>query len=695
MKENEPDYIPEGIDLSGLTVDDILKEYHASAGDLPAPPEDTPEPAAAPTPETVPEFVPVEAGPAPEQKEPAPETAEPSEPVEEAASTEPETRPSEEEDREPEKPETDIPEPDSPEPDTEKAREDARSPEPDAPEKSKKHREKQKRERREKESAPLKRPSVLSGEVMLAGLAALVAAVLLGVAVAPDLPDPVWSVLVISSLVSVCLPLLVWTVLHFKDRTRHTPPAVMLLAVLLTAAGRELIDAAIAAAVFDVLYAVFARLYRQEEERVMERLNARMDGLDPSRDRRLMACVTELEDRKLKALTALEGVEHFILLGALAATVLFTLVPGLIDGRNFAKWLARASVTVAACAYGGEFAALLSYLRAVDDAFTNGIWIAGTGTVSACADVTSVVFNKTGTLTDGKLRITNIDPVRISQEQLISLAALAGAYSEHPLNRLIRRAAGEEPDKSRISRQRVEIGYGSMVQLDDGTLVGIGNIDFVEKLGVKGKIFVSGDSCAFVCVDRVCVGRIDFTDDIRPDALNAAHDLRKAGVDNIAFMTGDNALTSTNVARRLDIAEVYSDCRPADKVERLEYIQNTQVPGDRTAFVTRAGNERELLELANISVTLGVGDDSTAAYPDIILSDGKLTGLARVIGVSKRVRQNIVFAFWVSCVVRLLTALLGLTGVFPIWAAAAVMAGLSLYILRRSDVRPVDRQKKS
>ncbi len=688
MKENELDYIPEEVDLSGLTVDDILKEYHASEGTAPASPEPEPGPEGEPArpPEPVREAERVlpaleDPTPAPEELS-RPESGEP-----EAETPGPETPEAENTGSETWKtPEAEAAEGDDPDGGAEE--------ETEPPEKPKERRIRPKRVRRERESAPLKRPAVLSGGVMMAGLAALVAAVLLGVAVAPDLPDPIWSVLVIGALVSACLPLFAWTVLHLRDRTRHAPPAVMLLAVLLTAAGHELIDAAIAAAVFDVLYTVFARLSRQEEERVMERLNARLDGLDPSRDRRLMTCVTELEDRKLKALTALAGVERFILLGALAATVLFTLAPGLIDGRDFTKWLARASVTVAACAYGGEFAALLSYMRAVDDAFTNGIWIAGTGTVNACADVTGVVFNKTGTLTDGKLRITNLDPVRISQEQLLSLAALAGAYSEHPLNRLIRRAAGEEPDKSRISRQRVEIGYGSMVQLDDGTLVGIGNIDFVEKLGVKGKFFVSGDSCAFVCVDRVCVGRIDFTDGIRPDALNVAHDLRKAGVDNIAFMTGDNALTSTNVGRRLDIAEVYSDCRPADKAERLQYIQNTQVPGDRTAFVTRAGNERELLELANISVTLGVGDDSTAAYPDIILSDGKLTGLARVIGVSKKVRRNIVFAFWVSCGVRLLTALLGLAGVFPIWAASVVMAGLSLYILRRSDVRPEEGKKK-
>ena len=656
MKENELDWIPEDAEASRLTVDDILKEYHAQNGD-PAPsepvpaapeaPEDPPEPEPAPPPAIETEQT---SGAAPE--EPAPEKTAPEEPA-------------------PAEPAPEEPSPDFTEPEAEPAGEE--EPVEDEDE-----------EESEQDGGAPRRGGLFTGKVILTLLTALIAAALVGIAVAPDIPDPAWSVFVLSGLAVGCVPLLVWTVLYLRDRSRHAPPAVMLLAVLLTAAAHELVAAALCAVLFDALYAIAHRLAHRELEKVMDRLYARLDGIDPSRERRLSACVDELENGRIKAVMDLRGVRPFVLLAAFVLAALCVLIPSLIDSALFSKWLARAAVIVAACACGGELAVVLSYACAVDRAYAAGAWLAGLGTVSACADVTSVVFNKAGTLTDGDYRITNIEPVRISEGQLLYLAVQAGAYSEHPLNRVIRRESGILPEKARIDRQRVEMGYGSLVRLNDGAIVGVGNIDFMEKLGVQGNLFVPGGTCVFVCVDRVCVGRIDFSDSVRPDAVNIARELRKAGVDNVALMTGDNALASTNVARRLDISEVYSDCRPADKAERLQYIQNTQDQKDRAAFVTRAGNERELLELANISVTLGVGDDSTANYPDIILSDGLLTPLPRLLWDARLVRRNITSGFLVSLAVQILTALLGVLGALPVWAAAVLMPALSVYLILRA-----------
>ncbi len=656
MKDKDIDHVPEDVELSGITVDDIIKEFHT----------------------------PVETGPVPEERSadesvprdpdgPSADEPEESAPAEGAAELPPDAS------------DTAIAARDFESGDGESVGdgqpENVRGEDPPTETKKKKS------ARRKKGTGGSKRPGFLSGKVIAVILTSLVSVVLLGIAVVPDLPDPFWSFFVISAVMTGFVPLTVWTVLHFRDRSRHMPPAVMLLALLITVVGHELVKAAFGAAIFDVLYAVYIGLADRMLGTAMDRLHKRLDGLDPSRDRRLETCLDELENGRIKALGELRNAERLILIGTFAFAALFTVLPGLINGGAFAVWLARSAVIVAVCACGGELAALVSYAGAVDGAFSDGVWIAGVGTVSACADITSVIFNKSGTLTDGEYRISNVDPVRISEEQLLYLAVQAGAYSEHPLNKVIRRDSGVVPEKSRITRQRVEIGYGSLVQMDDGTLIGIGNIDFMEKLGVKGNLFVPGETCVFVCVDRVCVGRISFSDTVRPDALNIAHDLRKAGVPNIAFMTGDNALTATNIGRRLDIAEVYSDCRPIDKVERLQYIQDTQDPKDRTAFVARAGNESEILELANISATLGVGDDSTAAYPDIILSTGELGGFPRLLRDARQVRGNITLGFYITCVVRLITALLGIVGVFPIWAASILMPAMSIYLLHRAEIR--------
>lgn len=673
MKENELDRIPEEAEASRLTVDDILKEYHAQNG--PSAPMEA-ESAAPEAPKMLRTEEPEPAGPAgndaPEgAEEGAEEPAKPdftfvfSDPEEESAGEEPAGDEQAAGDEQPTGEE-------QPAGEEEPSRGDGESPEPGD-------------EASEPEGEEPRRSGLFTGKVILVLLTSLISAALVGIAVVPDIPDPAWSVFVLAGLAVGCVPLLVWTVIRLRDSSRHGPAMVMLLAVLLTAAAHELVAAALCAVIFNALYAVTDRLAHRALENVMDRLYARLDGIDPSRERRLSACVDELENGRIKAAMDIRGARLLVLVAALVLAVLCALIPGLINSTLFSKWLARAAVIVAACACGGELAVVLAYAGAVERAYSSGVWISGLGTVSACADVTSVIFNKAGTLTDGAYRITNLDPVRISESQLLYLAVQAGAYSEHPLNRAIRRESGIVPEKSRIERQRVELGYGSLVRLDDGAIVGVGNIDFMEKLGVKGNLFVPGGTCVFVCVDKVCVGRIDFADDLRPDAANIARDLRKAGVDNIALMTGDNALASTNVGRRLDISEVYSDCRPADKIERLQYIQNTQDRNDRAAFVTRAGNERELLELANISVTLGVGDDSTANYPDIILSDGLLTPLPRFLRDARLVRQNITSGFLVSLAVQALTALLGVFGVLPVWGAAVIMPALSAYLIRRAQ----------
>ncbi len=378
---------------------------------------------------------------------------------------------------------------------------------------------------------------------------------------------------------------------------------------------------------------------------------------------------------------------ELLILGCVAALgLIFTLIPPLFDHMDFMKWAARASVVIAACVFSGDMGALMSVCNAVEALFDNGVWIGGTGTIDAAADVTSVLFNKSGTITDGEYKVTGIDPVRLSEDQLLYLAVYAGAYSEHPLNRTLREYAGITPDKSRIRRQRIEPGYGSLVELEDDMIVGIGNIDFMEKLGVKGDLFVAGSTCVFVSVGRVCVGRIDFSDTIRPDAVTVVHELRRAGVANVALMTGDNALCATNTGKRVGISEVYSDCRPSDKLERLQYILGTLDKGDRACFVTAAGSERELLEIANLSVTLGVGNDATAAFPDVVISNRELSRLPRLLRIAREVRRNVTVTFLVSSAARALTVILGLTGVMPLWLAAFFMCALTALGFLNSNV---------
>ncbi len=509
-------------------------------------------------------------------------------------------------------------------------------------------------------------------------LAAMVLSLLiLGTAVVADLPDPAWSVLVIGALVIACVPLFVG---GLGDMGSGRLPAsfIMFAAVIIYGLSAHLVEAAIAAVMFNVCRYMVSAYCERELDIISDRLSRSEEPEDPRATLRRMACVRGVLSGRMRPMEDQRRIERLTLLGGLVLGLFVSLIPPLIDGMDFAKWVARGAVVLSLCAFYGEAAALIAYLNSVESSFAAGVCFAGADVMADAANASSVVFNKTGTLTDGNYTVRAVDPVRISEKQLLYLASYAGAYSGHPLMRAIRDYSGFEPDKSRILRHRVQPGYGSMVMMEGNQIVGVGNIDFMERLGIKGDLYVSGDTCVFVSVGRSCVGRIDFADSLSEGAQSVASALRRERVANVALMTGDNALSATNVGKSVNISEIYSDCRPQDKAARLRYIIDTQEREDRLIVVSRAGEDRELLEMANIGVTLGVGLDATDKFPDVIIPTGGLMKLPKLIRYARSASRSVTLTNTVYAGVRCLAAILAIVGVLPLWVAAIVMSGVQL-----------------
>lgn len=523
--------------------------------------------------------------------------------------------------------------------------------------------------------------------ILLAGMA--VAVLLLGIAVLPDLDDPAWSVLCITSFVTACLPMVIGTAVELRDRGRMPTSAIMLAASVIYGLTGNLVEAVAAAVIYNICRAVFQEFTVNELELVEARISAHGGSIPESLDERRRVCLREIADGRIKPVVEIRRLEFWVLLGCAGCAVFFGLIPPLFDGMAFGKWIARGAVLLALCAFCGEAGILMTYLNGIEASLANGLFLSGTGAMSACAQVTSVLFNKTGTLTDGEYQVVNIDPVRISQEQLVYLAVFADAYSDHALARALRKYAGFEADKSQIIRHRIQPGYGSMVMLDGEQIVAVGNIDFMEKLGVRNDLYIGGETCVFVAVGRTCVGRIDFADRLAEGAKDVVPALKRAGVANVALMTGDNSLGATGVGKSIGITEIYSDCRPQDKAARLKYILDSQERDDRLMFVSRAGSNSELLEMANISVTLGLGSDATGAFPDVVVNSGRVSGVAKIVGIARSVRRKVASGFFVAAGIRLLAAILALTGVLPMWGAVlaifAAQTGTFLYSGVRSE----------
>ncbi len=475
------------------------------------------------------------------------------------------------------------------------------------------------------------------------------------------LPRPVWLAFS-SAAAGIGLAPLVMRSLKFFFKGGHSEPVIMLSGAFLLAASGKFAAAVICAIIYNAAVTIFEGYSDREFRRITDALSKEAAGED-IRAHRLRNTLREASTGRISGAVRFTELDNKLLLAAIAVTVLFGGLVPLVAGREFSKWVPRAVTALLVCTAFFDSSIRMAYLRAIKVMFEGGVYPAGTNALSASSEISSIVFNKTGTLTVGRFEVVNMDPVRVTPEELLYLASYADAYSDHPIAQATLRRSGVEVDKSRIVRHQRGPGFGSIVQLDSGQVICAGNIELMERLGVKGDFLIGGDTSVFVSVGRTYVGRIDYEDTLRPEAVGAVSALRRSGVANIALMTGDNAISATSVGRKAGISEIYSDCQPSDKLARLQYILATQERGDRLAYVTSAGKDRELLELANLSVVLGTEEDITADFPDVVVDPGDLAKIPLFVAAAKDVRRSLVTNLAVTGAVRALMLILGLAGV--------------------------------
>lgn len=530
--------------------------------------------------------------------------------------------------------------------------------------------ERPERPKRERRKMPV--PEVPVEVLALLGILA-VAAVLAGVAVAAKLEGTAWRIVMTLALLVACVPLALDGLDFLSDRGRIPASLIMIVSCVVRALCGGVVEAVIAAIIFNLLIAVLDAFTGHELRLVYDRLEATMGELGENERKRVDNQLREIAGKRLKPVVQERTLDRFALLGLLGVGAVVSVIAPLLSKLGFAVWISRAAALLAVGLYSGETAAVMNALNGADSCVSQGVFFSGFGAAAAAAQITSVLFSMSGTLTDGDYEVAGTDPVRLSEDQLLYLAAYAGAWSDHPLHAAVRRRAGFTPDRARVERHREKPGYGTVVMLDGQSIVATGNIDFMEELGVKGDFYMPGKTCLFVAVGKTLVGRVDFADTVRTDAAAAVKDLRGQGVANVALMTGDNALSATTLGRGIGITEIYSDCRPGDKLSRLQYILDSQEPDDRLAFVSAESADRELLEMANVGVGMGALCEESAVFPDLVIASGKLSTLPVAIDVARALRRNSRLSFLISAAVRLVCAVLAVTGILSLWSTATVM----------------------
>lgn len=361
-----------------------------------------------------------------------------------------------------------------------------------------------------------------------------------------------------------------------------------------------------------------------------------------------------------------------------ALAVLLAVIPSLIDG-NWTEWIRRALIfLVVSCPCALVISVPLSFFGGIGCASKHGILIKGSTYLEALADTSTVVMDKTGTVTEGSFSVTGVEPIGISGADLITLAAAAESYSSHPIALSLRRACKSLPDRRLVTNVRELAGRGVEATVC-GRRVLVGNAALMASNDITPKTPTEHATVVHVAADGIYGGYIVIDDRIKDGAKQAVSDLYKLGVEKTVMLTGDGKRTAQAVATALGVNNVYSELLPTDKVIAVEELLRQKHAGT-LLFVGDGINDAPVLARSDVGVAMGaLGADAAVEAADIVLMDDDIRKLPLAIEISQHTvgiaKQNIAF----SLAVKFAIMLLGALGIAGMWLA--VFADVGVLIL--------------
>ena len=341
------------------------------------------------------------------------------------------------------------------------------------------------------------------------------------------------------------------------------------------------------------------------------------------------------------------------------------------------QWIYRAlTFLVISCPCALVISIPLSFFAGIGGASKNGILIKGSNYLETLAQTKTVVFDKTGTMTEGVFEVIGVHHNKKEKELILETAALAESYSSHPISRSIIKAYGKELDKSRVSDIK-EISGNGVTAVVDGSKVTVGNSKLMKSLGIEYADCHSTGTIVHVAIDGEYEGHILISDRIKKTAAKAIEELHQNGVTKTIMLTGDMKSVADSVAKELNISEVYSELLPADKVTKVEELLEQKGEKEKLAFVGDGINDAPVLSRADIGIAMGaLGSDAAIEAADIVLMDDDPVKISLAIRISRKciriVYENIYFAIGV----KLICLVLGALGIANMWAAIFADVGV-------------------
>ena len=344
---------------------------------------------------------------------------------------------------------------------------------------------------------------------------------------------------------------------------------------------------------------------------------------------------------------------------------------------EWATWIYRAlTFLVISCPCALVISIPLSFFAGIGGASREGVLVKGSNYLETLSQTKYVVFDKTGTMTEGVFEVTGVYENTMDKEKVLEYAALAESFSSHPISKSLKKAYGREIDQTRVSDVEEISGHGIIAKVD-GIDVAAGNYKLMKKLGLSYAESDKAGTIVHVAVNGKYEGYILISDRIKATAKEAIHALKKARVERTIMLTGDSKTVADSVAKELGIDEVYSELLPSDKVAKVEELLAKKSRKSKLAFVGDGINDAPVLSRADIGIAMGaMGSDAAIEAADIVLMDDDPVKISKAIKISRKCLRIVYENTYFAIGIKLICLLLGAVGIANMWLAIFADVGV-------------------
>ena len=366
--------------------------------------------------------------------------------------------------------------------------------------------------------------------------------------------------------------------------------------------------------------------------------------------------------------------------GALALAFIPPIVL-LIMGKPtmWGDWIYRAlTFLVISCPCALVISIPLSFFAGIGGASNQGVLVKGSNYLETLAQTSYVVFDKTGTMTQGVFEVSGVHHNEISDEKLLEYAALAECSSSHPISKSLQKAYGKPIDRNRVTDIEEISGNGVTAKVD-GISVAAGNAKLMKRLGISYQECHHVGTVIHMAVDGRYEGHILISDILKPHAKEAIAELKKAGIKKTVMLTGDSKRVADQVAKELGIEEVYSELLPADKVSKVEELLHQKSEKEKLAFVGDGINDAPVLSRADIGIAMGaLGSDAAIEAADIVLMDDDPLKISKAIKIARKCIHIVYENIYLAIGIKILCLILGALGIANMWMAIFADVGVMI-----------------